>query len=120
MSKKKPVSIGSLLTSGSGVGKKPSPKGEAGKAFERLMEDIPVRGGMTPRLQLIPTTPADQQADNWNKDLTKTYACCTCMHYINYRCRKHAPRGLEGWPAVYPTDYCGDHKMDKGTMAERA
>jgi hypothetical protein len=31
------------------------------------------------------------------------------------RCRKHAPT-LGGWPAVYPDDWCGDHKLDKDTM----
>jgi hypothetical protein len=54
--------------------------------------------------------------DNWDKELHPIYSCETCMHYRNFRCRKHAPRGLEGWPAVFPTDFCGDHKMDKDTM----
>jgi hypothetical protein len=26
------------------------------------------------------------------------------------RCRKHAPT-LQGWPVVFPTDWCGDHKL---------
>ena len=26
------------------------------------------------------------------------------------RCRKHCPT-LNGWPAVYETDWCGDHKL---------
>jgi hypothetical protein len=28
------------------------------------------------------------------------------------RCRKKAPT-LEGWPAVYESDWCGDHKLDE-------
>jgi len=28
------------------------------------------------------------------------------------RCRRHAPT-LGGWPAVYSSDWCGDHKLDE-------
>ncbi len=28
------------------------------------------------------------------------------------RCRRHAPT-LGGWPAVFETDGCGDHKLDE-------
>ena len=63
-----------------------------------------------------PATTPVVKGDNWRKGNNR-YICNTCAHYLNYRCRKHAPRGLEGWPAVFPTDYCGDHKMDKHTMA---
>ena len=27
------------------------------------------------------------------------------------RCRRHAPT-LGGWPAVFESDWCGDHKID--------
>ena len=48
--------------------------------------------------------------DNWeNREM---FICKTCMHYINTRCRKHAPT-LSGFPAVYLTDWCGDHKITK-------
>jgi hypothetical protein len=56
-------------------------------------------------------------SDNWIKVPGSTFCCGTCDHYINYRCRRHAPKGQEGWPAVFPTDWCGDHKMNKATMA---
>lgn len=52
--------------------------------------------------------------DNWGSP--DTFKCETCKSYINFRCRRHAPRGQEGWPAVYPTDFCGQHKMAKKTM----
>ena len=42
--------------------------------------------------------------------------CRSCMYYLNARCRRHAPKGQEGWPAVYGTDYCGDHKIAKKNM----
>jgi len=30
------------------------------------------------------------------------------------RCRRHAP-SLRGWPVVYNTDWCGDHKLSEYT-----
>lgn len=41
--------------------------------------------------------------------------CETCMWHVNFRCRRHAPT-MNGYPAVYPDDWCGDHKMDKTAM----
>jgi hypothetical protein len=54
--------------------------------------------------------------------------CSTCMWWVEQvdqglswwswslgRCRKHAPR-LEGWPAVYDIDWCGDHKLDEAKL----
>jgi len=30
------------------------------------------------------------------------------------RCRRHAPsQAAIGWPVVYTTDWCGDHKLDE-------
>jgi len=43
--------------------------------------------------------------------------CRTCMWYVNMRCRKHAPT-LNGYPMVYPEDWCGDHRMTKEQMNE--
>jgi len=31
------------------------------------------------------------------------------------RCRKHAPT-LDGWPAVFESDWCGDHKLDENKV----
>jgi len=28
------------------------------------------------------------------------------------RCRRHAPT-MSGYPAVFPADWCGDHKLDE-------
>jgi len=28
------------------------------------------------------------------------------------RCRRNAPT-MKGWPAVFSTDWCGDHKIDE-------
>lgn len=32
------------------------------------------------------------------------------------RCRKHAPSVNDGWPAVFQSDWCGDHKLDERTV----
>lgn len=53
---------------------------------------------------------------------TKGMRCSTCMWYVEKanrlgRCRKRAPT-LDGYPAVYEHDWCGDHKLDEGRVAE--
>lgn len=48
-----------------------------------------------------------------------TMKCKTCMFFCNYRCRLHGPT-LKGWPAIFPHDWCGDHKLSKETMEELA
>ena len=52
--------------------------------------------------------------DPW-KHRSKGMRCETCMFYVNTRCRRHAPT-LQGYPAVFPDDWCGDHKLDKISM----
>lgn len=57
--------------------------------------------------------------DNWVHRSTGM-RCGTCMWWVQKgdgdrvfgRCRKHAPT-LDGWPAVFATDWCGDHKLDE-------
>lgn len=49
--------------------------------------------------------------DNWS-DRKSGMICETCMFYTPGRCRKRAPT-LNGWPAVWADDWCGDHKLDK-------
>jgi hypothetical protein len=50
--------------------------------------------------------------------------CATCMWFVKKgntdtgavrqmgRCRRHAPT-MMGYPVVFDTDWCGDHKMDE-------
>ena len=44
--------------------------------------------------------------------------CVTCMWFVEKapgpigRCRRHAP-SMNGYPVVYRTDWCGDHKLDE-------
>lgn len=59
--------------------------------------------------------------DPW-KHRSKGMTCSTCMWYVEKssdtksiiigRCRRHAP-SMNGYPVVYPTDWCGDHKLDE-------
>ena len=65
-------------------------------------------------------TPRDPWA---NRSLTMR--CRTCMWYVRKsvplnvesiyplgRCRRHAPT-MSGYPVVFETDWCGDHKIDE-------
>ena len=52
--------------------------------------------------------------DNW-KQRSSGMICKTCMYFVNFRCRRRAPT-MKGYPAVYETDWCGDHKLSKEYM----
>ena len=66
----------------------------------------------------------DVQSDLW-KHRSSGMLCRTCMWYVTKsntelqlalgRCRRHAPT-LSGYPAVFPTDWCGDHKLDENKL----
>jgi hypothetical protein len=44
--------------------------------------------------------------------------CKTCVWFVSKgetgigRCRRHAPT-MSGYPVVFLTDWCGDHKLDE-------
>ncbi len=62
--------------------------------------------------------------DPW-KHRSANMSCSTCMWFVLKetdekkgglvgRCRRHAPsQAAIGWPVVYTTDWCGDHKLDE-------
>lgn len=70
--------------------------------------------------------------DNW-KHRSDNMKCRTCMYFVakepaneepspdspeyNYlgRCRRHAPT-MKGFPAVFMSDWCGDHKLDENKI----
>jgi hypothetical protein len=58
--------------------------------------------------------------DNWGHR-AEGMLCKTCMWFVpktirdDYvittgRCRRHAPT-MSGYPVVFPSDWCGDHKL---------
>ena len=66
--------------------------------------------------------------DNW-KHRSSGMVCATCMWFAEKvtdppalgeairfgRCRRRAPT-MNGYPAVFGTDWCGDHKMDENKV----
>lgn len=54
--------------------------------------------------------------DNW-KNKVQEMQCRTCAFYVQFRCRRNAPT-IHGFPPVYPTDWCGNHRLDKTTMQQ--
>jgi hypothetical protein len=70
----------------------------------------------------------DMREDNWMHKAA-CMRCFTCTFFVPKarnspsllddpilgRCRKHAPT-LNGWPAVFENDWCGDHKLDENKL----
>lgn len=72
--------------------------------------------------------------DQW-KHRSEGMRCSTCMWFVEKqdqtvhkldgsevhrtlgRCRRRAPT-LNGWPAVFDSDWCGDHKLDEEKLAK--
>lgn len=63
--------------------------------------------------------------DPW-KHRSSGMRCATCMYFVPKlqqeggesalgRCRRHAPT-MNGYPAVFPRDWCGDHKLDENKI----
>jgi hypothetical protein len=64
--------------------------------------------------QCKPQPKPELTPDNWIHRSTGML-CKTCMYYVpksieKGRCRRHAPT-MSGWPVLFPTDWCGDHKL---------
>lgn len=69
---------------------------------------------MTETKHFIGGTGEPRSEDRW-KNRSSEMRCHSCMHYVSKiddkgRCRRHAPT-LAGWPVVFETDWCGDHKL---------
>ncbi len=60
--------------------------------------------------------------DNW-EHRSKNMTCTTCMWFAPKgetevqigRCRRHSPT-LGGWPVMFDSDWCGDHKLDEKAL----
>lgn len=70
-----------------------------------------------------------QSADPW-RHRSAGMRCQTCMWFVRKeptglvshpgqqevgRCRRHAPT-MNGYPVVYMTDWCGDHRIDENKL----
>ncbi len=72
--------------------------------------------------QVDPTplpTPESYTQDNW-QHRAENMRCRTCMWYVPKtdklgRCRFNAPT-IKGWPAMFPGDWCGQHKLDENKV----
>jgi hypothetical protein len=55
--------------------------------------------------------------DSW-EHRSELMTCRYCMFWLNFRCRRHSPgtEAIQGWPATFSADWCGDHKLDKKLM----
>lgn len=64
--------------------------------------------------------------DNW-EHRSKKMKCSTCMYFVIKqtmkpsvnlnlgRCRRKSP-SISGFPAVFESDWCGDHKLDENKI----
>lgn len=62
--------------------------------------------------------------DNW-EHRSSNMLCKTCMYFVPKkvkaieiflgRCRRSAPT-ISGFPAVFDTDWCGQHKIDENKV----
>lgn len=71
---------------------------------------------------MTPGPTPEKNNDNWIHR-SSGMLCRTCMYYVPKinlsfnnsgmgRCRRHAPT-MSGFPAMFGTDWCGDHKLDE-------
>jgi hypothetical protein len=75
------------------------------------------------RQGVVNETVAVSSQDPW-AHRSKKMRCATCMWFVEKsregldldytigRCRRHSPT-MNGYPVVYATDWCGDHKLDE-------
>lgn len=76
-------------------------------------ERIEVQEGRDYTLDIVQK---DEAKDPW-QHRAQGMRCRTCMWYVEKegsvgRCRRHAPT-MNGYPVVYETDWCGDHKLNE-------
>lgn len=90
--------------------------------FDRIAGGLSDSGGMAERFEALKgeTEPA---VDPW-AHRSAGMRCRCCMFFALKstaaaddrgclgRCRRHAPT-MAGFPAVFETDWCGDHKLDE-------
>lgn len=103
--------------------------GVTGASPEWINEQKRRLGGAIAGASLTGANLAGQPAqivDPW-KHRSAGMTCSTCMWFAPKaserlgersfigRCRRHAPT-MNGYPVVYTTDWCGDHKLDENKL----
>ena len=94
---------------------------------DAVHERLELAGGLLAAQQAKedPRVPIDRlrrtATDPWKHRAVGMH-CDTCMWYVAKhapvsseeigRCRRHAPT-MNGYPVVFPVDWCGDHKLDE-------
>lgn len=92
--------------------------------LEKSMDVSECIPGPGPIIDTGPSKPIQSvYKDPW-KHRSKYMKCTTCMWFVRKeattptmvgRCRRHAPT-MNGYPVVYDTDWCGDHKVDESKV----
>ncbi len=93
-------------------------------------KDVPEREQAVDPHQPPGTGTREKLPDDPWKNRSQTMRCMTCMFFVFKRpdelggmlsngflgrCRRHAPT-MSGYPAVFETDWCGDHKLDENKI----
>jgi hypothetical protein len=81
-------------------------------------------GNAIPREEAKNLYPEQKRIEDPWKHRSKGMVCDTCIWFVPKerttslglsnigRCRRHAPT-MGGYPVVYMTDWCGDHRLDE-------
>lgn len=90
---------------------------EAGRRFREGLDAGRAAGANFDFSGMMTAAGIREALDPW-KHRSKGMRCATCMWWVEKagnvgRCRRHAPT-MNGYPAVFGNDWCGDHKLDEG------
>lgn len=83
------------------------------------MPTIPVSKDQEELGSQLTGPPRERPDDNW-ANRSANMKCCTCMWFAPKgdnlgRCRRRAPT-MSGWPVMFWTDWCGDHKLNENAL----
>jgi hypothetical protein len=80
---------------------------------------------MAREMDVAPVKTQPDPLDPW-AHRSDNMQCMTCIFFVEKatapnlnsplgRCRRHAPT-MNGYPIVFPTDWCGDHRLDEAKV----
>ena len=90
---------------------------------EMQMDDARIKAELAAREAEMYRSMRTAQTDDPWEHRSEGMRCRTCMWYVAKkgggreigRCRRHSPT-MSGYPAVYPGDWCGDHKVNEAAL----